>query len=206
MTRSGARRRSRPATVLAACHRHAAARRVPRQPTGLDRSVELVGLVPGGEGAAVLNRMAVPPLDQEVTPRLTRGRRASIRVVIEMPRISTTSEHRLLHVMMNQCQTAGQVRSACAGTSVERLPVTDRLKGRRCRCLRRLPVSRRSSRRGIVRSRGRSPATAGGVSRRARQQANPSPLLSVDPGPCPVRYLSVTSVTTWPSMTADDTG
>jgi hypothetical protein len=33
-----------------------------------------------------------------------------------------------------------------------------------------------------------------------------SPLLSVDPGPGPVRYLSVTSVTTWPSMTADDTG
>ncbi len=33
-----------------------------------------------------------------------------------------------------------------------------------------------------------------------------SPLLSVDPGPCPVRYLSVTSVTTWPSMAADDTG
>jgi len=33
-----------------------------------------------------------------------------------------------------------------------------------------------------------------------------SPLLSVDPRPCPVRYLSVTSVATWPSMTADGTG
>jgi hypothetical protein len=32
------------------------------------------------------------------------------------------------------------------------------------------------------------------------------PCLSVDPGRCPVRYLSVTSVTTWPSMTADDIG
>jgi hypothetical protein len=32
------------------------------------------------------------------------------------------------------------------------------------------------------------------------------PPLSVDPGPGPVRYLSVTTVTTWPSMTADDMG
>lgn len=30
--------------------------------------------------------------------------------------------------------------------------------------------------------------------------------LSVDPGHGPVRYLSVTTVTTWTSMTADDTG
>src|SRR5712691_722925 len=68
---------------LVASHRAAAVpnviaarrRRVPRQLPGPDGGIELGSLGPGGEGAAVLDRVPIPPLDQEMAPLLTRDRR-----------------------------------------------------------------------------------------------------------------------------------
>jgi hypothetical protein len=71
----GLLRRQPPRRDRAERHRRPAARRVARQLPSLDGGVEGGRFVEGGERPGVLDRVAVPPLHQEMAPLLTRDRR-----------------------------------------------------------------------------------------------------------------------------------